>query len=168
MASSNQDMKLWREYPFTARAILVALAIALGHVLFQHNLFNSVIRVFQQMDASGLDELIVPVLLIGMGNYVDVRQAKAREHRDAEIQKERLRVLQATMRTVHDIVNNSLNNLQLFRMDAERGALSRESLNLFDEIIHDTAGKLRALGEMEDTPEMPMATGAGIDYRKSV
>lgn len=146
----------------------MALLIALGHLIFQHNLFNSIVTVFQKMDAYGLDELIVPIILIGLGHYVDLRRAKAQEHREAEIQKERLRTLKATMRTVFDIVNNGLNNLQLFRLDAERGALSRESLQLFDEIIHDTAGKLRDLAEMEDTPEKPMASGPGIDYRKSV
>jgi len=36
-----------------------------------------------------------------------------------EIQRQRLRVFKATMTTVHDIVNNFLNSLQLIRLEAE-------------------------------------------------
>jgi len=53
---------------------------------------------------------------------------------EVQLQAERLRVVQVTMRTVQDIVNNCLNQLQLFRMDAE-GYLSEDSLRLFDRVV---------------------------------
>ena len=45
---------------------------------------------------------------------------------------EQLRVVQVTMRTVQDIVNNCLNQLLLLRMDAE-GHVPAESLELYDQ-----------------------------------
>ena len=39
----------------------------------------------------------------------------ARMEREAQRQAERLRVVHVTMRTVHDIVNNCLNQLQILR-----------------------------------------------------
>jgi len=42
------------------------------------------------------------------------------------------------MRTVQDIVNNNLNQLQLLRMEAD-GHVPDETLRLFDESIQDTA-----------------------------
>ena len=42
-----------------------------------------------------------------------------------EIQRQRLRVFKATMRTVQDIVNNLLNGLQLVHLEARRCRRSR-------------------------------------------
>ena len=80
-----------------------------------------------------------------------------------EIQRQRLRVFKATMRTVHDIVNNLLNSLQLIRLEAE-DRLPAELLTQLDEMIADAAGKLRALGDLETVNEREMAIGTGIDY----
>lgn len=86
--------------------------------------------------------------------------------RELEVQEERLKVLKATMITVHDIVNNFLNNLQLFRMEVEKkNALPPESLELMDSIVHDTSAKLKKLGDLDTTPEKQMVGDTiGIDY----
>ena len=85
-----------------------------------------------------------------------------------EVQAERLMVLRATMRTVNDIVNNFLNNLQLFRLEVEKkNALEPESLALMDSITQDTTSKLKKLGDLDSTPEKRVAVGTVIDYEKS-
>jgi hypothetical protein len=78
--------------------------------------------------------------------------ASRRRKRALEIHEQRLRVFKATMRTVHDIVNNYLNNLQLFRLESET-ALPAKSSALFDQLLHDTATELQGLGDLDDTPE---------------
>lgn len=88
-----------------------------------------------------------------------------RDKHNLRVQEERVKVLRATMRTVHDIVNNFLNNLQLFQLEAEdKNALEPESLLLLETIIQDTTTKLKKLGDLESTPEKKMAGGVGIDY----
>lgn len=85
-----------------------------------------------------------------------------------EVQEERLKVLRATMVTVQDIVNNFLNSMQLFRLEAEdKNALDTESLALMDSIIQDTTTKLNKIAELDSIPEKQMAVGIGIDYEKS-
>jgi putative methionine-R-sulfoxide reductase with GAF domain len=86
----------------------------------------------------------------------------ARMEREAQRQAERLRVVHVTMRTVHDIVNNCLNQLQILRLDAE-GHVPEESLALFDRAIHSAAAQLKALGEMEEFTEKRMEIGMGLD-----
>jgi len=86
----------------------------------------------------------------------------ARVMHEAQLQAERLRVVQVTMRTVQDIVNNCLNQLQLLRLAAE-GHVPEESLTLFDAAIQDAAAKLRALGSIEVFAEKPMEIGTGLD-----
>jgi hypothetical protein len=82
---------------------------------------------------------------------------------NAEIQLQRLRVFKATMRTVHDIVNNFLNTLQLVHLEAE-GQLPTEMLSLVDRIVQEAAVKLKALGDLETVEEKEMSIGQGIEY----
>lgn len=79
------------------------------------------------------------------------------------MQAERLRVVQVTMRTVQDIVNNCLNQLQLLRMSAE-GHVPEESLVLFDDAIQDATTKLRAMADVKTFTEKRMAIGQGLDF----
>ncbi len=64
------------------------------------------------------------------------------------------------------IVNNALNQLQCLRLEAE-GHVHDASLTLFDEVIHETAAKLNALGDLEAYTEKQMATGSGLDTGSS-
>ena len=80
-----------------------------------------------------------------------------------EIQLQRLRVFKATMRTVHDIVNNFLDSLQLVHIEAE-GQLPAEMLSLVERIVQETAAKLKALGDLETVKEKEMSIGQGIEY----
>ena len=86
----------------------------------------------------------------------------ARMEREAQRQAERLRVVHVTMRTVHDIVNNCLNQLQILRLDTE-GYVPEESLALFDQAIRSAAAQLKALGDMDEFTEKRMEIGMGLD-----
>jgi len=81
---------------------------------------------------------------------------------EAEMQAEQLRVLRVTMRTVQDIVNNNLNQLQLLRIEAD-GRVAADTLRLFAVTIRDTAAQLRALGNVEVFAEKTMASGSCLD-----
>lgn len=74
----------------------------------------------------------------------------------------KLRVFQSTMRTVKDIVNNSLNDLQLVRLTLEQeGKLSKDSevLQRMDQLIFETSAKLNKLGDLEELKEKDMGGG---------
>jgi hypothetical protein len=95
----------------------------------------------------------------------EVRRDLERRHA-LELRAEQLRVVQVTMRTVHDIVNNCLNQLQLLRMDAESHA-SAESIRLFDQAIRDAASRLKAIADLEAYAEKQMAMGTTLDVGAS-
>ncbi|WP_299012932.1 hypothetical protein [uncultured Photobacterium sp.] len=77
-----------------------------------------------------------------------------------EVEKERVKTLRATMNTVHDIVNNFLNQLLLFQFEAEENkTLEPKSIILMESIIQDTATKLKNLGELDSITEQQMANG---------
>ena len=78
----------------------------------------------------------------------------------------RLQTLKVTMSTVHDIVNNFLQNLQLFRMEAEKSnAINEDYLRLFDSLIDDTTNKLKTVGELDEVVETETESGVTtLDY----
>lgn len=86
--------------------------------------------------------------------------------KETEIQKEKLKILKATMRTVQDITGNFLNNLQYFTFTIEKNkTLSPDSIKKLDELIHDTAQRINKLGNLEEVREKKMASDMiGIDY----
>jgi hypothetical protein len=157
---------LWRA-PATVIAVLLS-AFFLSTTLFVHETdvlhILSVVEVLEDHEPYDVDDFVV-VLLMSGGLVVDVMIASRGRKRALEIQEQRLRVFKVTMRTVHDIVNHYLNNLQLFRLESET-ALPAESIALFDQLLHDTATELQVLGNLDDTPEPLMASGPGIDCTK--
>jgi hypothetical protein len=165
--------KILGGYPATIVGVLLGGALLVA-VLGNINVFNVRIPALDRIQKDEVDELVVALMLITVGICVDLfwrrrmrKQEAAVRARlyQAEIQAQRLRVLKATMRTVQDIVGNFLQGMQLFLLNAP-SSMPEKSLAMVDDLIQDTAGKLRALGNLESTPEMEMAVGVGIDYQK--
>ena|ERR1700730_2582207 len=155
-------MKFLRSHLFVGIAILLAVSILAGSWFSNLDLFDTGLREILRIENNELDEFASAFVLIVVGLVIDQLRERQVARRRAEIEEQRLRVLKATMRTVQDIVNNFLNNMQLFRMEAEDGPLSVESLKLFDDLINETAEKLKALGDSESVVEYKMASGIGI------
>jgi hypothetical protein len=79
----------------------------------------------------------------------------------------KLEALQVTMRTVMDTFNNALNNLQLFRLQAEEsGHFSEKDLALFDSVIKDSASRLSAMGSMQEFRVRDGGEFPALDYEK--
>jgi hypothetical protein len=155
-------MKKLKRYPFATVAFLVCLALYLVGRLFGLNFTDSLRRLLDALEGLGAGEMFV-VLFTLLALLLDLAMDNWRQSQLALVQAQRLQVLKATMRTVHDLMGNFLNNLQFFRMEAE-DALSAESLATFDELVKDTASKLKTLGDLEEVHEKEGATGPMIDY----
>jgi hypothetical protein len=142
---------------------IVGVAIVVYGFLSEKDVFQYLSLILEHLE---VDEFLIAGTSISAGLLLDLILNKRQKERYIELQEQRLRVLRATMRTVQDIVNNFLNSLSLFRLEAEdKGALSESSLQMMDSLIQETSAKLIALGKLQGTPEKPMAGGmVGIDY----
>jgi PAS domain S-box-containing protein len=106
-----------------------------------------------------------------IGISATARDITERNRREADVRRleeelavQRLRVFRATMTTVHDIVNNLLNGLQLICLEAGDGRLSEDTCALFDRLIEGAAEKLKRLSDQQHVREKEMAIGLAIDY----
>jgi K+-sensing histidine kinase KdpD len=146
-------------------ALALAVIFPLAHVLFMLTVWAP----FPNLDRT----LIAVVLRATVVVFIALMFARQSEHerqlrRDLErrhaleMRAEQLRVVQVTMRTVQDIVNNCLNQLLLLRMDAE-GRVSPEALETFDQAIKEASSRLNALADLEAYAEKQMEIGTGLD-----
>jgi hypothetical protein len=158
-------------FPFTTAAAVVAAIVVLSALFGNFNLLDFPVSVLDRIEkheingvATALVQLIVAMVI---DNVRAARREKRKsrrqaEQREAELQAEQLRVVHVTMRTVQDVMNNCLNQLQLLRVDAE-GLVPEESLRFFDDAIHETSVQLKTLGNLDVFAEKPMVVGSGLD-----
>lgn len=160
-------MNTIRTHRITLLACLLAVLLFLVDRTTHLDLFAHIVRWLESWETSGYepDEYVLPGLLILVGLAIDLMTARQRTLHSITVQAQRLRTLQVTMRTVQDIVNNSLNEIQLVRLAAE-GKLDPAHLALMDRVVADTTDKLGQLGALEDTPERMSAAGWMIDYER--
>jgi hypothetical protein len=147
-------------YRFTGVAVSCAVLVLALAMITNINVFE-----LPALDAIGVEnnevgEVALAFLFIIPALFVDRSAVRQRAHM-AEIEAEQLRVVRATMRTVQDIVNNNLNQLQLLRLEAE-GCVPDASLSVFDQVIRDTAAELTALANVTTFIERPMEMGSGV------
>ena len=73
-----------------------------------------------------------------------------KEKRELQLRESKIRTLKITMFTVHHIVNNFLNRLQLIRLEAEdEGTISQKTLEKLEDDITEVSKKLVELSEIE-------------------
>jgi hypothetical protein len=151
---------LARRFPYTSVALGFTLLVTVAAVLWNINVFSIPALSFIGIAETEAGEIGIAALLILPAFFVDRILTRQRMH-DSLLRSEQLRVLHVTMRTVQDIVNNNLNQLQLLRLEAE-GHVSEATLALFDDSLADTAAQLTTLGNMNTFTEMPLASGSGL------
>ena len=161
-------IKLLR-FPFTTAAAVFAVIVVSAALIGDINLIELPIALMNRIEQHEVDDVLTALVLVIAALLTDSFRAARREKREAERQAEReaeqLRVVHVTMRTVQDIVNNCLNQLQVLRMAAE-DLVPEESLGVFDKAIQETSAKLKALGDLEVFAEKQMAVGSSLDVSR--
>jgi hypothetical protein len=156
-------IEMLKELRATIAAATVAVAMIVTAALTNFDLVNLNLRFLEGLAKHDKDDVLTGLMLIFAGLAVDRVLSYRKRRHQAQIEAQKLRTLQATMRTVQDIVNNFLNNMQLVELEAG-DALSPETVELLETIKRETADKLKALGDLASPQETEMASGMGIDY----
>jgi hypothetical protein len=149
-------------FPFTCAAVCFAVVVVVAALIGDVNLIEVPSAVMNRIEQHEVDDIFTVLALVIVAQVADNFRAARRQKTEAKRQRGQLRVVHVTMRTVQDIVNNGLNQLQLLRVDAE-GLVPEESLVLFDKTIQETSAKLKALGNLEVFVEKQMAAGSGLN-----
>lgn len=93
--------------------------------------------------------LVVSAMLIFLGFCADRNTRLLIAH-----EKEKRKVFSSAVAASQHILNNFLNNILYFQMQArDSGALDEKTLELLDTVIHDAASQLKKLGEISEISE---------------
>jgi len=150
------------EIRFAVIGAIVGVGLILFSVLTHIDLIKLNLKFLETIERHQWDNMLIGVTLVLVGLTIDriLSRQRRRKRQQDEIEALRLRTLQATMRTVQDIVNNFLNNLMLFEIPAKGDGSS----DTMEELIQNTAQQLRSLGDVESVVEQTLAVGIGIEY----
>lgn len=149
-----------RRYRFVLLAAFAAATFAVFDQVLGVNLFVRSVHLIGNSDHLVFDEVVF-FMVLGVASLAVDQTRNARRHRERNaLHKSRIQTVRATMTSVHDVVNNALNNLVLIRLEAEKSqALSPDTLAQFDHLIEDTAAKLREIDALEVVAERTLAPG---------
>jgi len=145
---------------YTIMAVLFGLISIFMARQWDYDLWEIVANALNAFDLLIGHELIFVLFFVVFGVALD-NHGRRKHHRQLrELSKERIDVMKATMTTVNDIVNNALNSLQLFRLEAQKNAVfPPDSIRQFDEIIFDTTNRLKDIHERDDYVSYTIAEG---------
>ena len=149
-----------RRYPvFIAVLTLVALYL-LFDPFADYQVFNQVLALLSKFEMVKAHEVILLSLALILGVAIDQTRNAVRYRSQRRLDGARLQVIKTTMATVQDIVNNALNNLIFIHIEAEKSqALSQETLHTFENLISETAEKLRDIDKLEAISERSLGDG---------
>jgi len=151
-------------FKFTTIGLFVSTIFLILSLLFDLDLFEKIVDLLHSVEAYDVDELLIALFIISAGLLIDYHQDRIKK--EYELEHKRLKALKATMSTVHDIVNNFLNNIHLFIFEAKAKKLTPESIETLEKLIQETADELRELGDVESVREIEVVEGImGIDYK---
>jgi hypothetical protein len=134
---------------YTLKGILLSVTYWIVEMLIHGFLFNETIEIFP----SDANELwmrgVIVFLLVGFGIYADrkTRQLLAKE-------EEKRKIYLATVTATQHVMNNFLNQMQLFRFEAEKkNCLNDGAVVLLDQLIRDGADQIQKLSSVKELTE---------------
>jgi hypothetical protein len=151
------------ELRFTIVGAVLGIGLILTSALTNFDLVRVNLKLLEGIQSHEVDDIACGIMLGVVGLAIDrvLSRQRKRRRQQAEIEAQKLRTLKATMRTVHDIVNNFLNCVMLFEMPA------KGDMDTIEELIRETSERLKALGDLDSVVEMPLAVGIGIEYPRT-
>ena len=140
-----------KKYKLTIVGIFLAFAVFSISIVFNIDLFEKVMETVESLERFEIDELIIPLFILLIFSFLD----QIRRQNLQNVEKEKTKIYRAMMFSTHHILNNFLNNMQLFKMTAEdTPEFDPDVLSLYDVVIKDTSTQIEELGSITTIDEL--------------
>ena len=147
---------------FTATFIsaFISLTMLMVSLVFNLDFFEKIIELLEVIEHLELDEFIIPLFILMIGVSIDSYHKYTKKKKLILIAATKLESLQTIIRTVQDIVGNSMNNLILYSIEAkETGKLSEKSIKELDTLILSTTNMINELANTNEIHEKEIGDG---------
>ncbi len=139
-----------KKYKFTLIGLTISLITYLGAIILELDLFENLAEFLWRFEDIELDEVAIPLfvfILFALLNLIDWH-----EKHKASIEK--IKVYKAMVFSTHHILNNFLNQMFLFKVEADNTeGFPTETLDLYDQIIRETKAQIEELSNLDEISE---------------
>ena len=140
-----------KEYKLTLVGLVTAMITLIGSLVIEGDLFEYVVSHLEKLEAYQLDELIIPALIF----FIFVVFDALRRQKAQTVEIEKVKIYRAMLRSAHHVLNNFLNQMQLFKFEAKNNPdFNPEVLELYDQIMEDATMQIKALGSIDNIDEV--------------
>lgn len=139
-----------KDYKITIIGLILGMSIFISSIAFDIEFFEIFISQLQHLEEYELDEFIIPFFIIIIFVTIDLFQRVKKQH----IEHEKVKIYTAMLSSTHHILNNFLNHMQLFKVEAEdTPTFDSEILSMYDETIKDVSSQIEALSSITEINE---------------
>lgn len=140
-----------KQYKITLLGLAISFLALLITIVFDVDFFEYLVNLLHEFEQYEIDELIIPVIIFLLFAFVDA----IKRNRMEKVNSEKLKIYIAMMSSTQHILNNFLNQMQLFKLTAEETpGFNPEVLALYDEIIDEASMQINALGNVHHINEL--------------
>lgn len=139
-----------KNYRLTILGLVISVITWVVTIAFELDLFERMNSVLEDVEEYEIDELIIPLFIFSFFTLAD--SIRRRKYKTVELEK--IKIYRAMMASTHHILNNFLNQMQLFKMTADRTpGFSPEILSLYEQIISEASRQIEDLGNITSISE---------------
>jgi hypothetical protein len=114
-------------------------------LVLELELFERTIDVLAQLEKFEIDEFITPSLIFFGFLFVDLNH----RHHQTKVEAEKAKIYKAMIGSVQHVLNNFLNQLLIFKMEAEETpGFDTEIIAIYDSIIAEAKGQIKELSSV--------------------
>ena len=144
-----------KTYKWTIIGLICAVSLYLITILFELDLFEMFVEFLEDFEKFEIDEFLIPSFILLLFIFYDV----LRKQKEIAIERKKIEVYNAVITAVHHILNNFLNNMQLFKVTAEETPeFDPDILSLYDAVIDDATVQIKALSSVTKLDETSIKT----------
>jgi len=133
-----------KNYKLTLIGLSISLVVYLSTIISGIDLFERLIVIMEDFEDYEIDEFFIPIGIFFVFALFDRQKAH-----EFQIEFEKIKVYKAMMSSTHHVLNNFLNQMQLFKLEAEdTPEFDPEILNLYGQIIEEASLQIDALGSI--------------------
>ncbi len=143
------------KHNLTLIGLIISISIYLCCILFELDLFEKCIFLLEGLEKFELDEIIIPVFIF----FIFLLLNKRRRLKAVKLENEKLKIYKAMLSSSHHILNNFVQQMDLFKITAEETpGFDDEVLSFYEDIINATIDQINSLSNVEKIDESAIRT----------
>ena len=134
-----------KNFKWTIFGVASACAVYLITMVFDLELYENMVTALEDLEHYEIDELILPFAVLVIFGIFDMHSRNKAQKLDSE----KAKIYKAMLSSTQHILNNFLNQMQLFKLTAQKTPdFDPRILSMYDEIIEGASAQIQALGNI--------------------